>query len=255
MTEFYEPSSGPRFSQLYLEWSAPTQDSVRMRRRLARLFDEIKAGVPDINFVSSFERWTGANILYGKYGYLWPSFFETAELRDIFDLVTLVVVDLSKFRGPFKVAPNQLISIWEQGVSNILVEENVAYRLGEDGVVRPAIDEEHQRARSSLIRGLSALGLESVAADISVAYEELEDEKPNPSGAIRHIFLGVEGYIRLVFPRVPRLTEKAVNSKIVPAMQQRVTADPAAETLREQAGRNIQGMDRGRPFLSACAGD
>jgi hypothetical protein len=71
------PPIGQRFSQVYIKRGEPTQDSERMRRRLAALMWDF----PDLSeFSSAVPLSLGVDVPYGQFGFVdWPSFF--SELR------------------------------------------------------------------------------------------------------------------------------------------------------------------------------
>ncbi len=76
---------GERFSHVYVQRGEPTQDSPRMRRRLAELLKDF----PDLDdFGETLPRKLGIDPR--RRGYVnWPEFCAECELQDLLDTITL----------------------------------------------------------------------------------------------------------------------------------------------------------------------
>jgi hypothetical protein len=75
---------GQRFSHAYVDRGEPTDDSVRMRRRIGSQIYEVKPLAEQL--ASEVRRELGIHV---PYPVNWPVFLEEAQLRDVLDLVTV----------------------------------------------------------------------------------------------------------------------------------------------------------------------
>src|SRR3954468_23680065 len=84
-----EVPKGQRFTPLYLERGKPTQDSARMRRRLASLIDSIDSFRSDDEYLAArAERELGIAAPWSEHG-AWQDFLAKWDLKDVLDLVTI----------------------------------------------------------------------------------------------------------------------------------------------------------------------
>jgi hypothetical protein len=136
---------GKRFSQVYLEQGAPVRDSVRFRNRIAAhyrqyvyVYEEREQPIR-----KAIQRETGAKVPFTSH-YDVAKFFETAELRDVLDAITLTHQTLDPIhRGVAKE--------WKDFIDRVFREENLGYRLDLKCGVHYFIDEEFERNRVSTL--------------------------------------------------------------------------------------------------------
>ena len=80
-------------------------------------------------------------------------FFKSAQLRDILDTVGVVAPAFESLSEP------HLAERWRGHVAGVFAEENVAYRLGDNDIVHPYVDQEFEGNRAS---ALACTGCRSV---------------------------------------------------------------------------------------------
>jgi hypothetical protein len=217
------PASGERFSQVYLNRGKPTEDSPRVRRRIAALIDVIQ-DLDDLGAVVPRElglemRWTGL-------GPNWPAFLNGADLRDLLDLITLAYRNLEnkKSTGLRRMnAPAQ----WIDEVRRIFEEENFGYTIDDKGGVHYRLDEEFARARSATIAALGATRYANVLDSFERGMTALAGAPPDGKNGIRLTFAAVEGLFRLIIPPAQRLGAAELDG-MVPLINRVYAADPTA---------------------------
>ncbi len=159
---------GKRFSLLYLERSAPVQDSQRFRNRLAAYYqdnlDEYYCG----NIVKIIMKETGAVIPFTIGTYQVDRFIRENAIRDVLDSITLIY----KVVG----SPNSAEK-WKSFVSRVLSEENLGYKLDSKCGVHYFVDEEFERNRFSTLSILDDPKYNATKA----AYEDGKQERVKPS--------------------------------------------------------------------------
>lgn len=215
-----EPPKGQRFSHAYLERGKPTADSARMRRRISALVE----GTEELakNLESEIESELGIDIPFKPYGSDWAKFFETCDLRDALDTVTVAWRYLARHvRQPYRDrnGPEK----WIAGVRRIFAEENVGYRVDDQGGVHIFVDQEFESNRVATLQVLGSARYANVLAEFEGGYAELSAVPPNGKNAVRGTFAAAEGLFRLMFASSPRLTSK--ETRLLAPMLQRVYAD------------------------------
>src|SRR5262245_58471265 len=124
-----DPPQGQRFSHLYIERGEPTQDSQRMRRRLATLVSETEDLKSEMGTIVPRE--LGIAVPWTGWGVDWTNFFGTCSLRDALDFVTLAyqhLLNKQRTRG-YGSGPGP----WIREVRRIFAEENVHYTVDDQG--------------------------------------------------------------------------------------------------------------------------
>jgi hypothetical protein len=214
-------SEGQRFSLVYGRRGEPSDDSPRMRRRIAALIErypdnqkealaqliEREHGVEMSPYVSGFGG--------GHTWYLWNEFLVDAELRDVLDLIstaTGVIVNRQK---------------WIEEVRRIFAEEHVRYRVDNAGGVRFAIDESFEGGNAATISALGGKRYATTLATFETALTALVAIPPRGKDAVRDVFSAAEGLFRLIFPKTPRLGADEITTHLRPVVEKRF-ADPAA---------------------------
>lgn len=213
-----------RFSLLYGSRGEPVADSPRMRRRLASLFGELResAGSTSAELAGLVQRELGVAVRYAGYGYSWDEFFVQSELRDVLDLVS-VFHDYLKSKHQTRSA-----SWWITEVRRIFSEENVYYRVDDEGDVHFSVDEEFERARQASLAVLQPSRYANVLAAFERAYRELDKTPPDGKEAIRATFSALEGLFKLMFDKAIRLGSKEVDTYLKPYVDQHYAEQTAA---------------------------
>ncbi len=140
-----EVPTGERFSHVYIPRGTPTQDSERFRRRIAAYFFQNCASAADECF-TFINIELGVDLAYASsYRLSIARFFQSGQLRDVLDAITLV----------WRVLIGSSADRWRSFVQRVLEEENVGYRLDEHAGVHYFVDEEFERNRSATIERLA----------------------------------------------------------------------------------------------------
>lgn len=208
---------GVRFSLLYLQSDAPLSDSVRLRKRLIRCFDEV-VGDNDEPMGCLLESELGIDVLQrGPYSsYVeWDRYLHV-ELRDVLDTITLV--------ARYRTAP--LRELFCKKVSRILAEENASYRIDPQGGLHPNVDSAYRAKVESTVQGLSSRKFEAAREFIRKA-----DEGLLPAGdkrdAIKAAFDAVENIFKVTFTGATALNKGTVQNYLRPFLEVG-NADPVA---------------------------
>jgi hypothetical protein len=212
-----DPPQGARFSHVYLERGEPAQDSRRMRRRLASVVwswsDDSRQALAKL-----VTRELGVAVPYNV-GYNWWEFFDNCEIRDVLDLVTVAFRQLFFGRG----------GNWLGEVQRIFAEENVHYRVDNQGGVHFYLDEQFAGNRAATIAALQSARYANVLHSFEGGLAALSQVPPDGKGAIRATFAAVEGLFRLIFPKAPRLGAKE-SEALRPLLQAAHAGDNVAQS-------------------------
>jgi hypothetical protein len=235
-----EPPQGQRFSHVYLDRGRPTQDSVRMRVRIASQILDIKLLTERL--AAEILREIGISFPYGG---SWLGFVKEVALRDLLDLITLAFRILEADPYAYMQAGR-----WVQNIQRIFEEENVCYRLDPKGGVHFHVDEESARNSASAIAALQSARYANALHAFDGAMAELRHVPPSGKGAIRGIFGAAEAIFKLILPKVPRLGAAELDG-LVPLLQH-----AQDDTARRSAAKMLSSLkDRCCTFLSARAGN
>jgi hypothetical protein len=199
---------GKRFSQIYLERGAPLRDSVRFRNRLSAYFYQHLTSNHTAKVAPVIEAETGAKIRrIGAYIDI-PWFFESNELRDILDSITLIyrVINDAGYRTD---AAN-----WKNFVARTLREENLGYRLDSKCGVHYFIDEEFERNRVSTLSILHDLKYAGVRDAYEAAYRHMDSDPPDTKATVRSMFESLEILVRQMVPATKNLNRWIVENTL-----------------------------------------
>jgi hypothetical protein len=191
-----EAPKGRRFSDVYLEQGKPTQDSARMRRRLASLIDSIDAFHSEHpeQLSQRAERELGIATPWSKRG-VWRDFLAEWDLKDVFDLVTigyglLVEQSRSDYYGRFR--HRNYAQEWIEGVRRIMQEENVHYTVDATGGVHFLFDERFAKDRAATIASLQGERYANARYAFDGAMEAFSKAPPDGKNAVRGVFSAAE---------------------------------------------------------------
>jgi hypothetical protein len=199
---------GKRFSQIYLERGAPLRDSVRFRNRLSAYFYQHLTSNHTAKVAPVIEAETGAKIRrIGAYIDI-PWFFESNELRDILDSITLIyrVINDAGYRTD---AAN-----WKNFVARTLREENLGYRLDSKCGVHYFIDAEFERNRVSTLSILHDLKYAGVRDAYEAAYRHMDSDPPDTKATVRSMFESLEILVRQMVPATKNLNRWIVENTL-----------------------------------------
>jgi len=217
-----EVPTGERFSHVYIPRGTPTQDSERFRRRIAAYFYEFRSVAgPCYRFINAE---LGVDLPDAStYCGSIQKLFQSGQLRDVLDAITLVWRALSRHHGP---SANR----WRSFVQRALEEENVGYRLDERAGVRYFVDEEFERNRLATIDRLANPSYAAVLAEFESAHQNLDQRPADTKGAVRAAFEAVEILSKLMVGgnRMSRLTTREINAHLKPIVESVYHADAVA---------------------------
>jgi hypothetical protein len=254
-----------RFSQLYIDRGKPTGDSERLRNRLAA---EAEAG--DISeyaasIVREINRQIACNIVdYGSKRIALGKFFRQGAMRDVLDAITVT------FGTLLRADLSSLAKAWLRNCAICLVEENVAYRVGPDGIVHPFVDQEFEANRAASLAALADPKLAEARSEFEAAHRHLRDGENKQ--AIRSMFASAETTLKVLYPgKIDRLEVKELNNHVRPRLLSMYTdnepAIMASNRLLEgfgkwivashqyRHGQEVRPIRRGRRPLSILALD
>lgn len=107
-------------------------------------------------------------------------------MRDVLDSVT----EIAKLFQPSQ--------DWLSAANRIFKEENLAYRVGDDGIVHPFVDAEFEINRACALEALNDPRFGEAREDFESAYRHLRDG--NGKEALRMMFPAVEVAAKVLFP-------------------------------------------------------
>jgi hypothetical protein len=219
-----------RFSLLYIDRGKPGPDSDRFRKRLSAFYYEKLNDFQD-NIIREIHKELGATIPYGPGGFSIGGFFEKAPLRDILDSVTIIYTVLKPRVYP-RYSSSSLQNEWFSFVQRVFKEENLHYRIDNEGVVHFLVDEEFERNRISLLRCLENKRYEGVKAAFEDAHSHLDSDPMNKKAALRSMFESVEILTKLMVPGITRLNKSVVQKDLKEiALKKYIHDEVAARTV------------------------
>lgn len=217
------PPIGQRFSHVYIKRGEPTQDSPRMRRRLAaliRTFSDLG------DFGSVVPREIGINVPFRGF-FDWEAFFRDCASQDALDIVTVACRHLEAAARSSRFTGIDAPGRWCSEVQRIFQEENVHYRVDKRGGVHFRFDTEFENNRAATIASLQSARYRAALTAFEGGMAALAKAPPDGKAAIRETFAAAEGLFRLMFAKSPRLTASEAQ-KLEPLLQRAYATDAAA---------------------------
>lgn len=210
-----------RYSQLYVERGHPEQDSERARVRLYTFFENNHDNIYQI-VRTHLEAELGIEI--PKYGL--KKFFISSAIRDLLDTITEVAICLRNSRPH---SGNTHSERWLLNANRIFSEENLAYRIGDDGIVHPYPDAEFEINRASALSALDRSQFAEAQRDFEEAFRHLRNGEGKQ--ALRMMFPAVETAAKVLFPGAfARLMPNEVERYLKPRLEQRYTGNEPAKS-------------------------
>jgi hypothetical protein len=174
------------FSKLYLKKNNLTSDSVRFRRRIYQFFNSIPlTELTTEGIAQNIEINTGVKFPTAI-GYDYEAFFEKSEIRDILDSITIIY----KFNGIKERRVHG--ETWLEFVKRIFSEEELNYRVDDQGLVHYYIDEEFEQSRAVTILGLDLPEYLNAKHSFLSSHSKIRHKDPDTKGSLRDIFDAVE---------------------------------------------------------------
>jgi hypothetical protein len=208
-----------RYSQLYIDQSAPLPDSTRARHRLGKRLETLVTRDGQAHELGELlARELGVEVEAYHASHL-SRFFAKCAVRDLLDTITLTFTYLRRQSSNAQ---------WLSETRRIFSEERLAYEIDESGVVHPAVDKEFQRNRQSTVAGLQMARYANSLAAFARVSDELASLPPNGKDAWRAVFAAVEGLFRLMFPSATQLNAGAVETNLSGLLRKLYSSDPVA---------------------------
>ena len=214
------------------------KDSHRMRRRFAAVFTEAYENDAELTLGRRIERECGIDVIqYHMAQYVdWKDFFENAELRDVFDSITIAS---STFQGRRE---DQVVAECAQ----ILREECVGYLMGEDNIVHPKVDDAFENSRQSVINSLTEKNYPAALLNLRQAEDALMANPMDGRAAIRGIFDVVENVVKVNLKGVTNLNVGVIKEHIFPLAQKSFEDDAVQKTI---AAKQVELL---KAWVDAC---
>jgi len=252
-----EPPQIPSFRRLYARPDSPLPDAPRFRRRLATI-------VPEYFFDSLEFRANLARFMESQFGIDVPHYqamggrvftledhFLQSHIHDVLESITAIARFLANGPGRSSASDH-----WVGTVRRIFAEEHMAYRIDDDGVVHPLVDQAFEAARTSVIGALAGDAFNAARAHFENAIAALEEDPPDTRGAVRDCFDAAENLFKLLTGTGQDLTQSNVTATLKPIVD-RLHGGLAAST-QSHAGRMLSSFadwaNAGRPYRHAQAG-
>jgi hypothetical protein len=233
-----EVPKGQRFTQLYSERGKPTQDSTKMRRRLASLIDSIDAfhtGDPQ-KLSQRAEKELGIATPWSQHG-TWREFLAKWDLQDILDLVTIayrLLVQQAQADAYARFHHRNFAQEWITEVRRIFQEENVHYTVDSAGGVHFQFDEQFAKDRRATIATLQGERYTNARHAFDGAMEAFAKAPPDGKNALRGVFSAAENVFKLITSK-NRLGAKEAD-ELGPIIEKLYAAD---DTARNSAKRML----------------
>lgn len=192
-----------------------------MRRRVSSFFYDL--GFSECNAGRHLEMELGIDVPRVGYAYHYHAFFRDAELRDFLDAITIIWRSVRSSHG---LRRNQ--GDWVKAVQRVFLEENVGYRVDDQGGVHFAVDGEFDHNMASTVAGLGSSRYNGVLVAFQAAQKALDQTPHNGKDAMRSAFEAVEILFRLIFPKAPRLGAAEIKAHFGPHVQAHLSEDKTA---------------------------
>jgi hypothetical protein len=242
MTDSERPT-GQRFSQTYLR-GPPTQDSMRMRRRLSELLK--KSGVK-----SDLIEYLRGELGIEQAIYTYTDLYELPKkisVADVLDLITLV-------GRHFRIADasGAAAGRWRDEAQRILQEENLHYRLDEQAGVHFSYDQQFNDSVAA-IAALQGARYRAVLAEFEKGMDALAETPPDGKLAIRQTFGAVESLFRLMFPRAARMSVTDIRQHLEPHLQRAYASNAVSKSAASKMHNSFKEWVDGAHFYRHEAG-
>lgn len=188
------------------------RDSIRFRKRLGWYYWENLSDYSS-KIATEIHREIGIDVPYKFTSYSIPELFETAELRDLLDSIT-VIYKLLVSKSTY------IAKEWLVFVQRAMQEENLGYRLDGKGGVHYHVDLEFEVNRALTLKCLGDKRFAAVVETFEDSYKKLDSSPPDTKGAIRSIFESVEILYKLIIDAQgkDRLNTAGIQNNIKPLL-------------------------------------
>jgi hypothetical protein len=214
---------GERFSAMYQRPADRAPDSDRARHRVGALFRETVFSNRTVPLASFVSRELGLPVPGGgRRSSDWNQFLGECKTRDFLDAVTLI------YRYLYWHIGDGTANWWRDVVRQIFADEHLAYEIDEVGGIHPAVDQEFQTNKASVLAGLRSERHRHVHDLFASTSHHLSADPPNYKQAWRATFAALEALFGLMFPYV-RLCGDEIDRRLGPIIRQAYDGDAAAQ--------------------------
>jgi hypothetical protein len=209
-----------------------------MRNRLATLY--AKYDLPSLG--ADMQGELGVRLGQHQYAHQWPDIMRKLELRDVLDSVTCRFRTIAYIGDAKRLAT--LRADFVEKARQIFADEQVRYRIDDQGGVHFALDTEFERMRVSTIGALSASRYQAVRHAFDEAFAALDRSPPDGKAGIRSAFFALEGLYRLIFPSAHQLSSSEVQKHLRPFVERRYQNQvPAIYLAQKQVASLMDWID------------
>ena len=197
---------GELFRRNYMRSPVKLSDSPRARRRIRKLFDA--SGAEEHTFVAMVESQLGLDFPFDGYEHHHDDFWNDAEVGDFLSAVTLWSRLIRHHAAALKAA------------RQIFQEEDLHYRIDDQGGVHYLVDEPFAYAVESTLIGLGDSRFTAARLALEVGLKSLSPTKQSGKGLIRGVFEAAESTFLVVCgPEAGnRLNKQAMDKYLKPIL-------------------------------------
>ena len=174
--------------------------------------------------------------------------FLQAHIDDVLESITAIARYLAGGPGRSSASDH-----WVNTVRQVFAEEHMAYRIDDDGVVHPLVDQAFEAARVSVIGALGGETFNAARAHFENAIAALEEDPPDTRGAVRDCFDAAENLFKLLTGNGQDLTQSNVTATLKPIVDR--LHGGLAKATQSHAGRMLSSFadwaNAGHPYRHA----
>ncbi|WP_418133096.1 hypothetical protein ABL849_13680 [Variovorax sp. 375MFSha3.1] len=174
----------PLFVYRYMERAAPRGDSPRFRVRISAAFPD--GDGPSTEVKRRLRAEAGIVVPTGQWGTLWNEFYTRGPMEEVLTAITITFEVLHRQYGARQAAT------YRTAVERALAEENIGFRIDEQGVIHYAVDEVFEGMRAATIAVLNAPVLAVARNCYEAVFQHLDRHPPDTKPAIRSMFEALE---------------------------------------------------------------
>ncbi|MCS6760009.1 MAG: hypothetical protein MO852_14540 [Candidatus Devosia euplotis] len=231
------------FSQNYLLRLDLMPDSQRMRRHLGTL-----AGSQNLaKFRDILTRELGIPLesRLNDYSSLWSDAVAKLELRDCLYVTTIRFQNLTyEYSDGDGSQKRKIQSHFLAEARRIFREEQVGYRIDDQGGVHFLVDSAFEISRVSVINGLGKERYTAARSLFEAAIASLDSTPSDPKGAVRNTFFAVESLFRLIYLTAHQLSGSEVLKHLKPAVDEAYKdQEPAIYVAQKQVASLREWID------------
>lgn len=152
----------------------------------------------------------------------WPSILAKMELRDFLDSLTVLYQALGNGFNPERT--RVMRGRFLRDAREVFEEEQIAYRIDDEGGVHLKVDAAFEGERVSLISGLGSARYNNVRSNLDATFHALDETPPDYKRAVRAIFSAAEGLFKLSFQKPLQMNTAEIQTRLKPAID-RIYAD------------------------------